>query len=117
MTAPTSHDERRSYTRVQAHVSVRPVSILARAVPRRVSDVSLGGLRCYSDDEYRPGQRLELELFFPDVGQSALVLAEVVWTEALPAGSPATFDVGMRYLDCTPDSLALIRQAVQVKAG
>ena len=52
MTAPSTKDERRSYNRVQAHVTVRPVSILARAIPRRVNDVSLGGLRCYSDDEF-----------------------------------------------------------------
>ena len=116
MTAPNNHDERRSYSRVPAHVMVRPVSILARAVSRRVSDVSLGGLRCYSDDEHRPGERLELELLFPD-GRSALILAEVVWVEALAPGSPARFDIGMRYLDCSADSLALIREAVQPKSG
>jgi len=112
LTEPIKNDERRTFNRVQAHVTVRPVSILARAVPRRVMDMSLGGLRCYSDEQYPPGKRLELELFFLD-GRSAVVLAEVVWTEALPAGAPAIFDIGLRYLDCTADSLALIRQAVQ----
>jgi hypothetical protein len=112
VTAPTKHDERRTFVRVQAHVMVRPASILARVVPRRVNDVSLGGLRCFSDDGHRPGERLELELRFPD-GRSALVLAEVVWSEPLPAGAPARFDIGMRYVDCSPDSLALIRQAIQ----
>ena len=112
MTTPTAHDERRSFRRVQADVTVRPVSLLARAVPQRVNDVGLGGLRCYSDEDYRAGKRLELELFFTD-RRSAVVLAEVVWTEALPAGSPARFDVGLRYVDCSPDSLALIRQVVE----
>ena len=77
VTEQVQNDERRTFRRMQAHVSVRPVSILARAVPRRVGDMSLGGLRCYSDDEYQPGKRLELELFFLD-GRSAIVLAEVV---------------------------------------
>ncbi len=116
MTAPSTKDERRSYNRVQAHVTVRPVSILARAIPRRVNDVSLGGLRCYSDDEFPAGKRLELELFFTD-GRSATLLAEVVWTEALPAGAPARFDVGMRYLDCSAESLALIQEAVKARVG
>jgi hypothetical protein len=115
LTEQIQSDERRSYGRVPAHVSVRPVSILARAVPRRVNDMSLGGLRCYCDEEYRQGKRLELELFFLD-GRSAVVLVEVVWTEALPAGAPARFDIGMRYLDCSADSLALIRQAIQPAA-
>jgi hypothetical protein len=106
------NDERRTYNRVRAHVAVRPVSVLAHAVPRRVNDVSLGGLRCYSDEVRRPGERLELELFFTD-GRTAVILAEVVWTEALPPGSPARFDIGMRYLDCSPDSLALVQQALK----
>jgi hypothetical protein len=115
VTKPSAQSERRSYSRVQAHVAVRPVSVLARAVPRRVNDVSLGGLRCYSDDDRRPGERLELELFFPD-GQNAVVLAEVIWIDVLPAGSPARFDIGLRYLDCSPESLALIERAVQPRS-
>jgi hypothetical protein len=112
MTAPDHLDDRRSFCRVEAQVTVRPVSLLAHAVPRRVNDVSLGGLRCFSDDHHRKGERLELELLFPD-GRSAVVLAEVVWTDSLPAGAPARFDVGMRYIDCSAESLALIRQVVE----
>lgn len=112
MTEQNQNDERRNFNRVQAHVSVRPVSILTRAVSRRVCDMSLGGLRCYSDEEYPKGKRIELELFFLD-GRSAVVLAEVVWIETLPADAPARFDIGLRYLDCSPESLDLIRQAVQ----
>jgi hypothetical protein len=117
VTEPTHHDERRTFNRVQAQVTVRPVSLLAHAVPRRVNDVSLGGLRCFSDDERRKGERLELELCFPD-GRTAILLAEVVWAERLPPGAPARFDVGMHYVDCSPYGLALIRQAVQaMQAG
>jgi hypothetical protein len=112
VTAPNLHDERRTFSRVLAHVMVRPVSLLTRAVPRRANNVSPGGLRCFSDEVRRPGERLELELIFPG-GPSAIVLAEVVWTERLPEGAPARFDVGMHYLDCVPESLVLIQQAVQ----
>jgi hypothetical protein len=112
VTAERTQDERRSYRRVQAHVTVRPVSILARAIPRRVNDVSLGGLRCYSDDRYPVGKRLELELFF-DGDRSAIVLAEVVWLEELPAGAPARYDVGVRYIDCSEQSLILLQSVLQ----
>jgi len=116
VSAPLSPDDRRNFSRVQAHVTVRPVSILANAIPRRVNDVSLGGLRCYSDDRYPLGKRLELELFFPD-GRGAVVLAEVVWIESLPEGGPARYDVGVRFLDCTVESLELIQEAVRSRPG
>ena len=116
MTAQIPHDERRTYVRVPAYVNVRPVSLLVRSVPQRVTDVSLGGLRCYSDEPHRAGERLELELSFVD-GRCATVLAEVVWVERLPAGAPATYDVGMRYLDCSPEGLDLIREALRSQPG
>ena len=103
--------ERRQFRRADAPITVRPVSILARVVPRRVNDVSLGGLRAYSDERRPVGERLELELAFRD-GGVATVLAEVVWIEELPAGSPARFDVGMRYIDASAKDLALIRRAL-----
>jgi hypothetical protein len=87
------------------------VSYLARGVPRRVNDVSLGGIRSYSDEECEPGMRLELELLFPD-GDSATILAEVAWAEVIPGGFPARFDVGMRFLDASPDDLARVARVL-----
>ena len=113
MSKPDQELERRHFRRVNAPISVRPVSILAHAVPRRVNDVSLGGLRAYSDDRYKIGSRLELELAFPD-GQNATVLAEVVWVDALPEGAPARFEVGMRYVDASAHDLALLHKAIGV---
>lgn len=115
MTKPDKDLERRHFRRVNAPITVRPVSILARAVPRRVNDVSLGGLRAFSDERYKVGTRLELELAFP-VGESATVLAEVVWVDAQPEGAPARFEVGMRYVDATAHDLALILQAIGPQA-
>lgn len=108
---PDQSLERRHFRRVNAPITVRPVSILAHAVPRRVNDVSLGGLRAYSDERYKVGARLELELAFPG-GQSATVLAEVVWVDALADGGPARFEVGMRYVDASPADLALLHRII-----
>ena len=111
MPKPDKDLERRHFWRVNAPITVRPVSILARAVPRRVNDVSLGGLRAFSDESYKVGTRLELELAFP-AGESATVLAEVVWVDAQPEGALGRYEVGMRYIDATAPDLALILQAI-----
>jgi hypothetical protein len=103
--------DRRRYRRVNAPILVRPVGPLAGGDPRRVRDISMGGLRSYSDDEHRPGTRLELELIFRD-GGSAVILAEVVWVEPLPAGGPARFDVGLRFVDAEPEDLEQIQKVL-----
>ena len=112
MAKPADSQERRHYRRVNAPITIRPVSILAGVVPQRVNDVSLGGLRAFSDEPHKVGKRLELELIFPG-GKSATVLAEVVWVETLPPGSPAAYDVGMRYVDAAPGDLHIIQEAIQ----
>lgn len=103
--------DRRQYRRVGAAIQVRPVSILAHAVPRRVLDMSLGGLRAYSDEPYRVGVRLELELLFRDK-EHALVLAEVVWVQPLAPDAPARFDVGLRYVDAAEADQERIRRTL-----
>lgn len=111
--APHSRDqERRRYRRLQAPILIRPVGPLARQVKPKPSDVSLGGLRAYSDEEQKPGTRLELELLLPE-GVSATVLAEVVWVAPLPAEAPARFDVGLRFVDVPPEDLERIARVLR----
>jgi PilZ domain-containing protein len=114
MPSESALQERRRYRRLQAPILVRPVSALASLAKKRVvNDISLGGVRAYSDEKQRPGSRLELELFLPG-DASATVLAEVVWVETLPEGAPARFDVGLRFVDVRPEDLeriaALLRE-------
>ena len=111
MAAKSIHLDRRRYRRAHAPIWVRPVGALAYAVKRRVNDVSLGGQRAYSDERQKPGTRLEMQLFFSD-GGSVTVLAEVVWVEVLPEGSPARFDVGLRFVDARPEDLERIAQVL-----
>lgn len=66
--------------------------------PREVRDISLGGLRVFSDEPHELGARLELELLLPD-GAPLVFDAEVMWLDALPEGGPARYDVGLRYLE------------------
>ena len=98
--------DRRRYRRVRAALLARPLGPLARMAPRQVSDISVGGLRVLTDDPQRTGDRLEIELVFPD-GGSATCTAEVVWVEALPAAA-ARFEMGLRFVEVDPDDLGRI---------
>src|SRR5262245_14723771 len=93
--------ERRRFPRVQAHVYCRPVGPLFRRDP---VDVSLGGMRVYSDDRVEPGSRLETELFLTEE-RTVTATVRVIWVDALPEGGPARYDVGLQFLDVAPDDL------------
>ena len=101
--------DRRRFRRIRAPIFIRPVGPLIQRLSSQVGDISLGGLRAFSDDKRKPGERLELELFLPD-GGSTTVVAEVVWVQNLPEGSPARFDVGLRYVEVAPHDLQRIAQ-------
>ena len=90
----------RHYPRLDAPVLWRPVGLVG---PHRPTvDVSLGGMRVYSDELLKVGMRLELDLRV-DGGRSLDFLARVVRVEVLPVGGPAAFDVALEFLDVTPD--------------
>lgn len=100
--------DRRRYPRVHTPVVVRPTGGFANERPgRTVTDISIGGFRVFSDDEYRPGTRLEFD-FLLDEGLPAELVAEVVWIRKLSADTPARFDVGFKYVDVTPEVMARI---------
>ena len=90
------HDERRKYQRLHAPVVCRPLGRpIGLSLP--VKDVSLGGIRVYTDDLHRIGDRLELELWLPD-GTGLTLDSTVVWVDEL-GGLPAKFEVGLQFVD------------------
>lgn len=78
---------------------------------RRATDVSLGGMRLYSDEPAAVHDRLELELFLPG-DRTAMCDVEVVWIDELPAGGPARYDVGVKFLGITPEVRALVAEVL-----
>jgi PilZ domain len=102
---------------------------------RQPIDLSLGGVRIYSDDRLKVGELLKME-FFLDEKTPVIYTAEVVWIEALKAAGrdskggegrqsgptgptgqgsggqrempPARFDVGLKFLDLEPAALKLL---------
>jgi len=69
---------------------------------RRATNVSLGGIRLYTDEPAAVGDRLALELFLPE-GREIECSVEVVWVEELPSRGPARFDVGLKFLEIEPE--------------
>jgi hypothetical protein len=78
---------------------------------REPVDISLGGVRIYSDEALRIGELFKLEFFLPDVAPVTYT-AEVVWIESLPDGSPARYDVGLKFIQLEPDALRLLLQVL-----
>jgi hypothetical protein len=98
--------DRRKDRRIQAPLYWRPAGIQLLA-QRQPVDVSLGGVRIYSDEELRVGQLLKIEFFLPDV-DPVTYTAEVVWIEPLPKASPAKYDVGLKFIQLEPAALRLL---------
>ncbi|MCC6809791.1 MAG: PilZ domain-containing protein [Deltaproteobacteria bacterium] len=99
-------DNRRRYRRLSAPVYCRPAglgireriaAVMAGGDARRVvQNISTGGVRIYTDDRYKVGDRLELEVLLPDKTW-IVVEAQVVWLSAIASGEPAKFDVGLEF--------------------
>ena len=97
--------ERRKYRRIEAPVFCRPARM---QIMRRAIDVSMGGVRVFSDIELETGEELKMELFLPN-GEPVEFTCRVAWIERLGEGSPAKFDVGLSFVDADPEA----RRALQ----
>jgi hypothetical protein len=92
--------ERRKFKRLHAPVFCRPLgaALVASEGEREVQDISMGGVRVFTDDAHKLGEHLELELFLPE-GEGVTLDTQVMWVDALPPGSPAKFEVGLRFVE------------------
>jgi hypothetical protein len=87
--------ERRKYPRVVTPVFYRTPNIIGPK--QHVSNLSLGGVRIFSDDRLEVGGRLELEFFLAD-GSTVKAMAKVAWIKEMPEGAEALYDVGMEFV-------------------
>ena len=86
--------DKRRFPRVKAPVLWRPIRVLGPK--RRISNISLAGVRIYSDEHLKEGDQLEIELFLPN-GQTVIATARVVWIRRLTPDKDARFDVGLEF--------------------
>ncbi len=106
-----SSRDRRQFRRIRAALYCRPAGVEFLARQREPVDVSLGGVRIFSDDELRVGELLKMEFFLADV-PPVTYTAEVVWIEPLEPGGPAKFDVGLKFIQLEPDALELLAKVL-----
>lgn len=90
--------DRRRYPRVEADVFCRPAGLTWMHHQRNTQDISLGGMRVFSDEAFGIHSRLELDVMLPD-GSAVRVWAEVVWVGELGPGAHSKFEVGLRFTD------------------
>jgi|ERR1700722_8666342 c-di-GMP-binding flagellar brake protein YcgR len=108
-------EERRQYRRIQAAVYCRPAGVSLLERRREAVDISLGGVRVYSDDVYKVGGLVKME-FFVDGVPPVTYTAEVVWVEPLERGGPAKFDVGLKFVNLAPDAIQFLRTVLGPEA-
>lgn len=99
--------ERRRFPRLAAPLYASP----GRMRRQQVLDASLGGIRIYSDDDYKENSPLELNLFLKD-GTSLRCDARVAWTKKLPLGEPAHYEVGLAFTDISLNALELLKSVL-----
>ena len=96
--------DRRRYPRLAASVTYQPAGAPLFHHRRNAHDISLGGMRVFTDDSISVGSRLDLEIL-PAAGEPIRCWAVVVWVTALDPGAPAKYDVGLRFSDMEPEDL------------
>jgi hypothetical protein len=104
---PQDPQDRRKYRRIQTALYCRPAGMKFLARQREPVDVSLGGVRIFSDEEMHVGDLMKMEFFLQDV-EPVTYTAEVVWIDRLPKDAPAKFDVGLKFIQLDPGALQLL---------
>jgi c-di-GMP-binding flagellar brake protein YcgR len=79
---------------------------------RNAQDISLGGMRVFSDENYSVGSRLDLDVLLPE-GGTVRCWAEVVWTIELDDASSAKFDLGLKFIDLAPADIQRLAAVLQ----
>jgi c-di-GMP-binding flagellar brake protein YcgR len=96
-------ENRRKYPRFKAPICYRSAPLFA-SLRKPLVNISLGGIRIYSDEKIRLGKRLEVELILPD-DTILTCMALVIWVNPLPEGSDSKYDVGLQFTAVPEDKL------------
>ncbi len=113
MVESTTEEDRRKYPRLNVPILYREASFFSRREP--VINIGLGGIQVYSDEELKIGKRLELELFLPDK-TSMVCTSRVVWQKLLPEGAVAKYEIGLEFLEMSPDGLQCLAKVLDFQA-
>ena len=113
MEEDNSFKDRRRYPRLSSQVYYRIGK--SKSLRQRVSNISLGGVRIYSDERLDIGEEMELELHFPN-GNSTQGKARVVWIKELPPSSGSSYDVGLEFLEFSKEGIIELTETLKDKS-
>jgi len=113
MEEDNSFKDRRRFPRLSSRVYYRIGK--SQSLRQRVSNISMGGVRIYSDQRLDAGEEVELELHFPN-GFSGKGSARVVWIKELPPDSGASYDVGLEFLELPDEAIEELKEALKEKS-
>ena len=113
MEEDNSTKERRRFPRLSSHVYYRIGK--SQSLRQRVSNISMGGVRIYSDQRLDVDEQVELELHFPN-GFSGKGSARVVWIKELPPDSGASYDVGLEFVKLPHEAIEELKEALKQKS-
>jgi len=108
-----SYKDRRRFPRISSPVYYRVAKL--HSLRQRVSNISLGGVRIYSDQRLDIGEEVELELHFPN-GFAGKGTARVVWINELPPESGSSYEVGLEFLDLPEEAIKELMEALKDKS-
>lgn len=113
MEEDNSYKDRRQFPRLSSQVYYRVGK--SQSLRQRVSNISLGGVRIYSDTRWDVNEEVELELHFPN-GFSGKGSARVVWIKELPPDSGASYDVGLEFLEFPEEAIDELKETLKDKS-
>lgn len=110
---PLTKEERRRYPRLTLPIMYR--TAMGEDSSHTTHDFSLGGVRIYSNRFLAEGKKIEIELCLPE-GDAIKALCRVVWSQVLPPGSDAMFEVALEFMDLPPDAADQLEQFLEPDA-
>lgn len=103
---------RRRYPRIAAPVYYRPAGPTFLHHLRATIDISLGGMRVYSDDEMKVGTPLEIELLVEEE-LTVRCWVRVAWVEKMNERVGAVYDIGLEFTDIADNDRLVLAKALE----
>ena len=110
MTQYIPEQNRRKYPRFNTPICYRSASLFSARKP--LINISLGGIRIYSNDKFKLGKRLEIELLLPN-DTVLRCITKVVGQNPLPEGSAGKYETGLQFLDVPANGLQYISKILE----
>ncbi len=103
-------NDRRRFRRVKTPILCQSFHFSLQR--ERIIDISLGGIRTFTDKKYKVGKKLDIELLLPDKSGIKCTV-KVVWIDTLPEGSHSLYEIGLEFLKLPEYKLELLKSIIE----